>query len=290
MKKVKYEEMLPHEIEETMRETPIAYLAFGTLEWHGPHLALGNDAVKAYELCLRIAAKTGGIVVPPTFWAIGGMPQPWTTRFTEELIGQLFYGIFEQLSHVGFKVIVAVTGHYGHEQVLTLKQEALKFMLRNNTIIFPIAEYEVTADKGYRGDHAAKWETSILWYLRPELVDINRLPKTKESLNIYDHGIMGEDPRANASQELGKEIVATIVSRLAETSLRLLKDTSQFQRSMYITALSRQVQILDKNVLAKLRKEGNEAKLETYYQFLNLVWKGNYIEATKTADALLAEE
>jgi creatinine amidohydrolase/Fe(II)-dependent formamide hydrolase-like protein len=218
------------------------------------------------------------------------MPQPWTTRFNEEIIGQLFYGIFEQLSHVGFKVIVAVTGHYGHEQVLTLKQEALKFMFRSDTTIFPIAEYEVTADKGYRGDHAAKWETSILWHLRPELVDINRLPKTKETLNVYDHGIMGEDPRAKASQELGKEIVATIVSRLAETSLRLLKNTSQFQRSMYVTALSRQVQILDKNVLAKLRKEGNEAKIEAYYQFLDLVWKGNYIEAVKTADALLAEE
>jgi hypothetical protein len=40
----------------------------------------------------------------------------------------------------------------------------------------------------------------------------------------------------------------------------------------------------------KLRKEGDEAKLEIYYQFLDLVWKRNYIEATKTTDALLAEE
>ena len=289
LKKVKYEEMFPHEIEEIMRETPVAYLPLGTLEWHGLHLALGNDAVKAYELCLRVASKAGGIVVPPTYWAIGGMPQPWTTRFTEELIGQLFCNIFEQLSQVGFKVIIAVTGHYGMEQLLTLKQEAIKIMRKNNTTIFPIAEYEVTTDKGYRGDHAAKWETSILWHLRPELVNINQLPRTEETLNIYDHGIIGEDPRANASQELGKEIVSVIVTRLAEVALRLLKNTSQFQRSMYVVALSRQVQILDQNVLAKLRKEGNEAKLETYYQFLDLVWKGNYIEAIKIADALLAE-
>ena len=289
MKKVKYEEMFPHEIEEIMRETLVAYLPLGTLEWHGLHLALGNDAVKAYELCLRVASKAGGIVVPPTYWAIGGMPQPWTTRFTEELIGQLFCNIFEQLSQVGFKVIIAVTGHYGMEQLLTLKQEAIKIMRKNNTTIFPIAEYEVTTDKGYRGDHAAKWETSILWHLRPELVNINQLPRTEETLNIYDHGIIGEDPRANASQELGKEIVSVIVTRLAEVALRLLKNTSQFQRSMYVVALSRQVQILDQNVLAKLRKEGNEAKLETYYQFLDLVWKGNYIEAIKIADALLAE-
>ncbi len=289
MKKVKYEEMFPHEIEEIMRETPVAYLPLGTLEWHGLHLALGNDAVKAYELCLRVASKAGGIVVPPTYWAIGGMPQPWTTRFNEELIGQLFSNIFEQLSQVGFKVILAITGHYGMEQVLTLKQEALKFMRKNNTTIFPIAEYEVTTDKGYRGDHAAKWETSILWHLRPELVNINQLSKTEETLNVYDHGIIGEDPRANASQELGREIVSVIVNRLAEVALRLLKNTSQFQHSMYIVALSRQVQILDQNVLAKLRKEGTEVKLETYYQFLDLVWKGNYIDAIKIADTILAE-
>ena len=289
MKKVKYEEMFPHEIEEIMRETPVAYLPLGTLEWHGLHLALGNDAVKAYELCLRVASKAGGIVVPPTYWAIGGMPQPWTTRFNEELIGQLFSNIFEQLSQVGFKVILAITGHYGMEQVLTLKQEALKFMRKNNTTIFPIAEYEVTTDKGYRGDHAAKWETSILWYLRPELVDVKRLPKIEGTLNIYDYGIIGDDPRANASQELGKEIVTLIIDRLSETAMRLLKGTSQFQRSMYVVALSRQVQILDQNVLAKLRKEGNEAKLETYYQFLDFVWKGNYVEAIKIADSILAE-
>jgi creatinine amidohydrolase len=289
MKKVRYEEMFPHEFEETMRETPIAYLPLGTLEWHGLHLALGNDAVKANELCLRVAAITGGVVVPPTFWAIGGMPQPWTTRFDEGLISQLFYGIFEQLSQVGFKVIVAVTGHYGIEQVLTLKREALKFMQKSNVIIFPIAEYEVTADKGYRGDHAAKWETSILWYLRPELVDVEQISKAEKTLNIYDHGIIGEDPRVSASQELGKEIVTAIVNRLAETALRLLKETSQFQRSMYVTALSKQVQILDGNIQAQLRKKGNEAKRETYYQLLNLVWKGKYVEAIKTADALLAE-
>ncbi len=286
---MKYEELFPHEIEEIMRETPIAYLPLGTLEWHGPHLALGNDAVKVYDLCLRVATKVGGIVVPPTFWAIGGMPQPWTTRFNEELIGQLLYSIFEQMSQVGFKVIVAVTGHYGLEQMLTLKQESLKFMRKSNITIFPIAEYEVVTDKGYRGDHAAKWETSILWYLRPELVDVKRFPETEETINIYEHGIIGENPRVNASQELGKEIVTTIVNRLAETALRLLKNTSQFHRSMYVTALSKQVQILDENILSEMKKEEKETNLENYYRFLDLLWKGKYIDAIKMADTLLAE-
>jgi creatinine amidohydrolase len=42
-RKVRYEELLPHEMEEIMKGKPIAYLPFGTLEWHGLHLTLGND-------------------------------------------------------------------------------------------------------------------------------------------------------------------------------------------------------------------------------------------------------
>jgi len=61
-KKVRYEELLPHEMEEIMKDKPIAYLPFGTLEWHGLHLALGNDAVKACELCLRVAQRAGALL------------------------------------------------------------------------------------------------------------------------------------------------------------------------------------------------------------------------------------
>ena len=290
MEKVKYEELLPYEMEATMSKTPVAYLPLGTLEWHGPHLALGNDAVKAYELCLRVAKKAGGEVVPATFWAIGGMPHPWTTRLDGELIGNLFYAIFEQLSHVGFKVVIAVTGHYGLEQVLTLKREASKFMRNSNVIVFPIAEYEVTPDTGYHGDHAAKWETSILWYLRPELVDMSRLPKTEEPMIIYEYGIGGEDPRVNASQKLGEEIVTTIVNRLAEVALRLLKETSPLQRSQYISALAKQMRVFDEKKLAKPTKEESEAARGRYRQFLDLLWRGNYVEAHKLIDALLAEQ
>ncbi len=287
LQKVRYEELLPHEMEEIMSSIPIAFLPLGTLEWHGPHLGLGNDAVKAYELCLRVAQKTGGVVVPATFWAIGGMPHPWTTRFDKELIGRLFYAIFEQLSHVGFKVVIAVTGHYGLEQVVTLKKEALKFMRNSSVIVFPIAEYEVTPDTGYHGDHAAKWETSILWYLRPKLVDMSKLPKDEEPLIMYEHGIGGEDPRASASQKMGKEISNTIISRLAKVALRLLRETSPLQRNQFISGLTKQIRIFDEMKLVKPTKEESEAVRESYRQFLNHFWQGNYIEAHRIIDSLL---
>ena len=39
MEKVRYEEMLPHEIVARRRRFPAAYIGLGGLEWHGEHLA-----------------------------------------------------------------------------------------------------------------------------------------------------------------------------------------------------------------------------------------------------------
>jgi len=281
-RKVRYEELLPDEMAEIMREKPIAYLPFGTLEWHGLHLALGNDAVKAYELCLRVAGKAGGVVVPATYWAIGGMPHPWTTRFDDSLIERLFCAIFEQMAHVGFKVVIAITGHYGIEQFYTLKKAACEFMHKSSLIIAPMPEYEVAYEKGYRGDHAAKWETSILWALRPELVDMSRL---SENVDEPLEGVGGEDPRVHASKQLGEEVVNHIVKRLSEVALRLLNGTSHLDRSRLIRSLNTQVRILEK---IKNREDRWEAlRTGEYERFVDYLWRGKYVEATNEGEAIL---
>jgi len=266
-----------------MNEKPIAYLPFGTLEWHGLHLALGNDAVKAHDLCLRVAEKAGGVVVPATYWAIGGMPHPWTARFDASLIEKLFYAIFEQMAHVGFKVVIAVTGHYGMEQFCALKRAASDFMLRSNLIIAPLPEYEVAYEKGYHGDHAAKWETSILWALRPELVNLSWLG---ENLQQPPEGVGGEDPRVHASRQLGEEVVNYMVERLSELALRLLNDTKPLDRSRLIRALSIQVRILEK--IMEREDRWQFIRTGEYERFVDDLWRGRYVETTKEGEAILS--
>lgn len=82
-----------------------------------------------------------------------------------------------------------------------------------------IPEYDLVTDLGYRGDHAAKWETAILMHLHPELVDLSRLDDETAGER---GGILGEDPRLSATPELGEKIVAAIVERLAERVERFL--------------------------------------------------------------------
>ena len=46
--KVQYELMLPFEFERRIRRFPLIYVPVGSLEWHGEHMALGNDAIKIH--------------------------------------------------------------------------------------------------------------------------------------------------------------------------------------------------------------------------------------------------
>ena len=71
----------------------------------------------------------------------------------------------------------------------------------NDTQAFAGIEYHYPPkSKHVSGDHAAKWETSYLWHLRPDCVDMSvYLDREKDELI----GIMGEDPRTTASIEIG---------------------------------------------------------------------------------------
>jgi creatinine amidohydrolase len=68
MGEVRYEEMLPRQIVAARRARPVAYLPMGIIEWHGEHLAVGNDALKAQRLCELAAEQGGGLAFPPMWY------------------------------------------------------------------------------------------------------------------------------------------------------------------------------------------------------------------------------
>ena len=76
----------PNEVIEKKNEKSIIYLPIGLIEWHGPHLPLGTDAITA-ELCaLGVAKKIGGVVLPTLF--IGTereRPKEWVKNFGLDL-------------------------------------------------------------------------------------------------------------------------------------------------------------------------------------------------------------
>ncbi|RLF16914.1 MAG: hypothetical protein DRZ82_10310 [Thermoprotei archaeon] len=222
-REVRYELLHPDELNDIVEKAPIAYVPLGSLEWHGRHMPLGNDAIKVYEICLKAVRITGGVVFPPIYWGTECLKlralgvRDGTVDVDYSTFKAFLLDIVRRIMKQGFRVIVLLTGHYSREQVSAVKEvaeicekitESVRPKGTPSVKIIALPEYELSLDLGYHGDHAAKWETSILLYLRPELVDMNKLTDLL--------GIDGEDPRKSASKELGEKVVNTIVKRLCE--------------------------------------------------------------------------
>jgi creatinine amidohydrolase len=236
MRKVRYEEMLPADLEIALKEFPVAYVPMGSIEWHGRHLPYGNDALKAHGILIRTAQEYGGVVVPPTYWGHMGYWQMGNhPGLSPDLADRLFIEIFTGLVRAGFKVVIGVTGHDVKPQQESLQKavDAISAYLispEGPTIGFAMMEGSLNPDDPDVGmDHAAKWETSILMALRPELVDMKRIEgidqaeiESGRGMNMKGCGISGKDPRIHASKEAGEKAIGKIAGSIGQKAQELL--------------------------------------------------------------------
>jgi creatinine amidohydrolase len=233
----KYEEMLPEEFKEAVGEMPVFFIPSGLLEWHGDHLPLGQDTLKAYGICARTAEKLGGgIILPPNYYGRPGFSSyTGTLTFSEACMDLLFTELFGQLKKVGAKVIVLITGHYGPCQVDFIKRVSEYFMKENPGVhIIAQPEYEgITIDGEVPADHAGKWETSMFWHLYPSLTHMENFRMETRKKKIYpnppndfyrepEEWNWNDDLSVTASRELGEKCVEAISGRLAAEIVKLL--------------------------------------------------------------------
>lgn len=116
----------------------------------------------------------------------------------EELMVHTFF----QIETLGFQTIVAIPGHYPLFDPLGRAVNTY-YPQGGKSPVFTLKDHMFSED-GNAGDHAARFETSLMMALYPELVDLNRLDSDLSKPNI---GVLGEDPRCYASREFGFEIL-----------------------------------------------------------------------------------
>lgn len=239
---VEYHKLQPGQLVQRRQKKPIAYIGLGILEWHGLHNPLGLDGVKANGVACFLAKKTGGVVMPPQFWGDNRqeicelvfdpevsdwLPEGTTDqtipicnkmglekqafqkdaqrslknrgwRLWEELIVHTFF----QIETLGFKAIIPIPGHY--PLFSPLDRAIQKYHEQGgNATIFALKD-SMFSDDNNSGDHAAKFETSLMMALYPDMVNLELLDSELMKPNI---GVLGEDPRCFASKEFGFEIL-----------------------------------------------------------------------------------
>jgi creatinine amidohydrolase len=220
--------MRPAQLEAAARAFPVVYVPFGLIEWHGRHLPLGNDALKAHSILVQCAERFGGVVYPPVYfpWAIHNPP---TGKLKDEDRGWKLAAVtalFERLKKTGFRVIIGVSGHNIQTQI-ELINEALKPVTADGTVAgVGLWEMSLSRCADSDSDHAAKWETSNMMFFYPELVDMAQLGDGPLALDMKPpDGIGGLDPRLHASAEVGArnvELDAESIGRKARGLLELL--------------------------------------------------------------------
>ena len=252
MEKVRYEEMLPHEIVARRKKFPAAFIGLGGLEWHSEHLGVGNDALKAEKLCELAAARSGGFAFP-TLWygepRVTGLMEVnhdpegrirkkmrfKKRKFAETYFGktpdeqvafyrELLYHVLVQMNTLEMRAVCLVCGHYPIHGWAQPVVERFNRTFKDTQVFAGIEFHYPGRSRHVGGDHAAKWETSYLWYLRPDCVDMSvYLGRPNEPLV----GVGGIDPRREASIEIGRKGCDLIVEGMVRKAKQLIKRTGR---------------------------------------------------------------
>jgi creatinine amidohydrolase len=203
----------PQEIEERLAAASVAYLPLGSLEFHGPHLPIGLDALTAYGLCLRAAEASGGIVLPTVHQAVGGEHSryPWTIMSdSPAAIETLLTETLSRLSEFGVRRAVLLSGHFAEEQRDLITRVADQWNATGEPLHVVARTLGQAPEPPVEPDHAGRFESLLLHSLAPELVHVDALPdadafpapegedpfgQDRHRADHPLHGVFGPDPR-----------------------------------------------------------------------------------------------
>jgi creatinine amidohydrolase len=233
----RYQELRPDQLAKIVETHPVAFWPLGLLEHHGWHLPIGLDGLKAEHICMRVAQRTGGILLPTMWWgALGGHGDfMWTHYQPEEAAEAIMVRTVEQLVTYEFRAIILFAGHYPWQTLLDRRLPALR-EAHPEVLFLWGTEMDIAPGGRLPGDHAAREEASYGLALFPQWVELDALHPGRDNAVwpagqaplvesrhpgvCFDPGDplfaqMGEDART-ATAERGEAAIARLVEHLVQ--------------------------------------------------------------------------
>ena len=252
----------PDQIVQEIVRCPLAYLPVGPLEWHGPHLPLGVDALNAEKVAQLSAERTGGLVLPTFYWGTERERTPQMLRWlgfegNEWIVGMDFPAnalpsmyaaeevfallIREQLRlavKMGFRTIAVITGHAAENQIVVLQRLAAEFTAKGPSRVQVFLPFVTNSEGIMEVGHASRVETAIMLALYPQNVDLTGLPPSSEPLRNVDWAIVDyltflgqptpqrtvheEDDPRQANEEIGWKTIHRAVDQIVSQIITIL--------------------------------------------------------------------
>lgn len=162
----------------------LAVQPIGAVEQHGPHLPLGTDSIIAEEVSREaIRRSSGPTLLLPTISTALSREHVWAAG-TISLDSHTLFGLIESMGesvkNAGIKRLVFINGHGGNSAILRVACRELRIKHQLLTFLahpqLPLDQGGTALDDSEMGlaVHAGRSETSIMLYLRPELVHMER--------------------------------------------------------------------------------------------------------------------
>ena len=240
---MEWEKVTSSELYEMVREG-VCIIPIGSLEKHGEHLPLGNDALIAHKIALMAAEVEPVVVLPPLFFTYTKEMKNLTGAISIEtdILLSFLENLCDEVSRNGFKKIILLNCHGGNRNILHVFLQHITDRGKDYAVYLPpiflapevIKELRETSETG----HACEIETSISLYLFPELCKMDRVPggfsSSRKDYDVspartsidwyasYPNAYVGDAKFASA--EKGRRIVEAQVERLVDLIRKIKRD------------------------------------------------------------------
>lgn len=249
---LKIEELSSTALADLDKEKTAIFIPISPIEGHGSHLPLGVDFFNA-EFFAEKAARVS-IEKRPDFDAVvcRGIPlgtqlykQPGSLRIDGATMYKIMRSVGASLAVWGYKYIFVLSGHGSPKDIVALeaacRKVSRKFGIRMHNLSGamavrflsgefteqisanlsrPLTEEEKSLLK--KDTHGGWWETSMMLYLRPELVDqqYRLLPDAEKDRMNPEAGYYGSPSRA--SKEFAEVSIQVMVEEAGRVIARCL--------------------------------------------------------------------
>jgi creatinine amidohydrolase len=177
------EELTWVEAEEVLRSYGVVMIPLGArTKEHGPHLPLNNDWIMAEYLARRVAEQVPVVVMPtlqygyyPSF-----LEYPGSVSIGLETFKEFVKDVCRSLAGYGVRKFYVLNTGVSTVRGLKPASEELRELgieMRFTDILASGARVEEEISEQEGGTHADEMETSMMLYIKPEIVDMDKAVK-----------------------------------------------------------------------------------------------------------------
>jgi creatinine amidohydrolase len=249
-KGMRWEELTGDQFPEAVKACEgVCVVALSVVERHGHHLPLGTDTYQGRSMLSRIAAREPIIEFPDYIFA--QIPEARHLAGTISIDGDLMITLLDnvcrEIARNGCKKVVLLNAHGGNFGLLAL-YNMLQLYKPKEYVVYIVGPFGAMGSMELpwpreEDGHAGPGETSMMLALRPDLVDMSKIPlddegKARNRLQALreagvqtgiwwyaDHPTHYAGNAAHGTAAAGEQILDTIAESIAQAIRAIKADT-----------------------------------------------------------------